>query len=266
VLLKASRAASRSLFNDLSNLVMLVGWEKHIVALAIGMLAAQADEGANGQTVFDRGRGQSNQYVEGWGQILDPKGDCKIAMSQGTLFITVPGTFHNLNPMPDWNNMDAPRVLQSVVGDFQVQVLASRFEVPAPNTGSNKKRPTSIVFSGVVVWQDAQNYVRFARSANGDNNLISVGMEYFSKGKKVSSYSVAQSDEDTVLFLSRTKDSIFMSHRGISEKSWPANGGIVVGDENATTLQKEVLVGVFVINSTNREITHKFSHFQLTRK
>jgi hypothetical protein len=245
---------------------MLIGWEKYIVALAIGTAAAQVPLAVNAQAGIDLGHGQTNKNVEGWGQVVDPKGDCNIAMSQGTLFITVPGTFHNLNPMPGWRNMDAPRVLQRVDGDFQVQVLASRFEVPAPKTGVNKERPISIVFSGIVVWQDAQNYIRFARSANGDNNLISVQMEHFSKGKKANSYTVAQNDEDTVLFVSRTRNSFFMSHRGISQKTWPAHGGIVVGDENDTTLQNEVKVGVFVVNSTNREITHKFSHLQLTKK
>ena len=58
--------------------------------------------------------------IAGWGEPIDPLGDCQLQSSSDSLTISVPGTLHSLAPAN--KNFDAPRVLQDVQGDFTVEV------------------------------------------------------------------------------------------------------------------------------------------------
>ena len=107
---------------------------------------------------------QEQRVIPGWGEVVDPAGDCTIEEAAGTLTITVPGKEHNLNPLPGWNNLDAPRVLRDVDGDFVLQVLVRKFDMPKAETSSNKEKPASFVAGGLLVWKDGKNFLRdFAR-------------------------------------------------------------------------------------------------------
>src|SRR4051812_23154191 len=54
--------------------------------------------------------------IEGWGDVIDPEGDCRVGLEKGTLTIAVPATSHDLSV--EAGNMKAPRVLRGVDGDF----------------------------------------------------------------------------------------------------------------------------------------------------
>jgi uncharacterized protein DUF1349 len=200
--------------------------------------------------------------IRGWGEVVDPAGDCKIIETDGKVSITVPGTQHNLNPLPGWNNLDAPRVLQEVEGDFTLLVKAARFEKPKPNTSSNKEKPASFIAGGIVIWQDGNNFLRFLRAANADRKDFDafVAAEYYSEGKKIAGGGAKTSDMDTYLRVERKKGKFSLS---VSDdgKSWTARKP--AGKE--LTLQTKVKVGVAVINSTTAETTHVFSDLKLTK-
>src|SRR5688500_15258010 len=67
------------------------------------------------------------RQIEGWGDVIDPDGDCRITGTAEALEILVPGSYHDLWPDPQ-GAMNAPRVLRDVpAGDFAVQV-----RIPAP--------------------------------------------------------------------------------------------------------------------------------------
>src|SRR6185369_8187758 len=74
-------------------------------------------------TGFAGGQENSPQRIRGWGDVVDPDGDCTIRFRQGKLSITVPGTPHDLSPLYEKKN--APRVLREVTGDFSVRVKVS---------------------------------------------------------------------------------------------------------------------------------------------
>jgi hypothetical protein len=123
-----------------------------------------------------------------------------------------------------------------------------------------------MVFSGLLIWQDGDNFIRYARAANGDTGGVSVQMERFSKGKKIAWSTVNIPDEITNLSVSRTKGVFHMVQWPSDPTKWQANTGFDLASDGDPALKGKVKVGVFVINSTNQPITHEFTQLQLTRK
>ena len=96
--------------------------------------------------------------IEGWGEVVDPDGDCKIERHNGGVLISVPGTVHDLYPP---TKVNAPRVQQDVEGDFSARVKVSGDFYPGkePARGFNR----AYHGAGLLVWQDENNYVRLER-------------------------------------------------------------------------------------------------------
>lgn len=59
---------------------------------------------------------------KGWGTAIDPDGDCKFFLSEQSLLINVPGWPHPHDLAAEVDVINAPRVLQTVKGDFTVEV------------------------------------------------------------------------------------------------------------------------------------------------
>ncbi|MCI0378007.1 MAG: DUF1349 domain-containing protein [Gemmataceae bacterium] len=201
------------------------------------------------------------RQITGWGEAIDPAGDCKIEDKAGIVSISVPATHHDLNPLPGWNNLDAPRILKDADGDFNVQVLVRKFEKPKANTSSNKEKPASFVAGGLLIWQDGKNFLRFMRAANGERDEVFVAVEYYSTGEKLASGGVPIGDNDHYLRVHRKKGTLTIEDSK-DGKSWQFRRP--PGKE--MKLDGKVKVGVAVVNATTKEITHQFEKLQLTAK
>jgi hypothetical protein len=198
------------------------------------------------------------QTIDGWGQVVDPKGDCKVAEKAGVLSITVAGGYHDLDPRPGWDNLDAPRVVQDVHGDFVVQVRVKKFPMPKPGTGANKVKPVAFVSSGLVVWQDSENFIRFERGAT-DRSFTFV--ECYSGGQlgALGDGPETSSEDDTFLRIARTKGKFDFSQSNDGETWVP-----ITPKGDLPALKGQLNVGVIVVNATTREITHDFTDVKLS--
>src|SRR4051812_18412855 len=92
--------------------------------------------------------------IQGWGEVVDPAGDCRISVDKDTLRIAVPGTKHDLNP--DAGDMNAPQVLRAIEGDFIAQIKVS-------GNVRHAGRPLTAPFlpyhgAGLLLWVDSQTY------------------------------------------------------------------------------------------------------------
>src|SRR5262249_51236431 len=156
--------------------------------------------------------------------------------------ITVPGTHHNLNPTPAFNNLLAPRVVQDVDGDFTLQVKVDPFERPAPGTSTNRR--DSFVGAGLLVWQDGKNFIRFLRGADGESGLLFAQVEFYQAGVLVGGHLSFVNDKGTHLRLSRNGSTFTFA---VSEdgKEWTE---LRPGLKNVD-LPKNLKVGVAAINS-----------------
>src|SRR5262249_32616428 len=96
----------------------------------------------------------------GWGKAVDPDGDCKFSLDQGKLTIKLPGKDHAL--AFERNQMNAPRVLRDVEGDFVVQVKVHGEYPAGAMSVVESRRPFH--GAGLLVWSDEKNYIRLERA------------------------------------------------------------------------------------------------------
>ncbi len=193
-------------------------------------------------------------------------------MGSGTLITSGPvfgehptGTHHNLNPQPGWSNLDAPRVLQSIDGDFTLVVRVRRYAMPQANTSSNTEKPRSYVGGGILIRQDDRSYIRLLCAADGDaadgQGVTFTHAEYFSGGRLVSYMGKRIDDEDAYVAIVRRQNRFTLFYRIEGESEWQA---MVLRGETPS-LDAKLQAGVAVINSTNKQITHEFDRLSLTR-
>jgi regulation of enolase protein 1 (concanavalin A-like superfamily) len=103
----------------------------------------------------------AGRELSGWGLAIDPDNDCKFAPSARGLGVTVPGTVHDLNP--DSGKLNAPRVVRAVEGDFVATVKVTGDFRP----GGKSTNPRGVPYNGagLLVWSDADNFIRLERAA-----------------------------------------------------------------------------------------------------
>jgi hypothetical protein len=209
------------------------------------------------------GEDKKPQEIKGWGTVVDPAGDCKVLDKDGKLTITVPGTHHDLNPTPRFDNVLAPRVLQEVEGDFTIQVKVEVFPRPQANTASSKAG-ISFVGAGLLVWQDGKNFVRLLRAANGESRRLFGHLEVYRYGIPVGDgYAWMTEDEASHLKLTR-KGNAFSFAVSADGKTWTEIKRRYIGDR--IDLAKKLKVGVAAVNATTKEFAPEFEGLSLKAK
>jgi regulation of enolase protein 1 (concanavalin A-like superfamily) len=149
---------------------------------------------------------KSVQIVPGFGAVVDPDGDCRIS-DRVKFTIDVPGTLHGLTYRPERSELNAPRLLQDVKGDFEVAVKVSRFATPA-NKGSTSGRGYHQA-AGLLIWLDDRNFIRLERAGSEGVPSPKVYFEHFEDGvASVKRRSVPIDDVDVYLQVTRTGDSL----------------------------------------------------------
>jgi RNA polymerase sigma factor (sigma-70 family) len=118
-------------------------------------------------------RARSPLLLKGWGEAIDPDGDCSFDLVDGRLTITVPAPArpsrgHGLEA--EGNMLNAPRVLREIEGDFiaDLKVVAT-FKPAGP---SANPRASPFVGAGLLLWNDAGNYFRLERAAIDRNGQL----------------------------------------------------------------------------------------------
>jgi regulation of enolase protein 1 (concanavalin A-like superfamily) len=118
-------------------------------------------------------RAKSPVHFKGWGDVIDPDGDCSFGVAEGRLMITVPGPApprkgHGLEA--EGNSLNAPRVLREIEGDFIADLRVAGTFKPTGPTANPNVRP--FVGAGLLLWSDAGNYIRLERAAIDHNGRL----------------------------------------------------------------------------------------------
>jgi regulation of enolase protein 1 (concanavalin A-like superfamily) len=101
--------------------------------------------------------------LNGWGELVDPAKDCIFKLVEDNLVIVVPGSDRSHDLSAELSNVDAPRVLQSIKGDFTIEVQVDGLF--SPGGESTQPGRTGYTGAGIVIMADDDNYVRLERAA-----------------------------------------------------------------------------------------------------
>lgn len=194
------------------------------------------------------------QQYPGWGDLVDPVGDCPVDILPDGIELTIPAGIHQLNPTME--TVNAPRVWQSVEGDFLFEVRVKDFPRPEKDSGANGNR--SYVAAGVVLWQDENNFLRWTRSASAEKNAVYLSCEQFENGKHVGGGYFRMKDEPIWLRLERRENTLRMSASDDGKKWQQAI-------ERDCTYPTSLKAGVFGLNVTENKYQFRFSHQYLLK-
>ncbi len=195
-------------------------------------------------------------FLKGWGEPIDPDGDCSIDQKDGRLTIKVPGTRHGLEA--ETKSLNAPRVLRDIKGDFIADLkVEGTFE---PTAGTNP-RALPYLGAGLLLWSDAGNYIRLERAAIRRNDKL---LSYFlfeerSKGRPVPpGGGIALPDGPARLRLERKGDQVTAFVRGDGE-NWKAF------PPRTVQLPAKLKVGVAAISSATDPFIVTLEDFRVLR-
>jgi hypothetical protein len=223
-------------------IVALVFW---FVAPCSPPARAQAPQHSNGRRAVSFGQLKD---------IVNPDGDCRIVLENNGATITVPATLHDLSVERDQTN--APRILRDAKGDFTTRVLVDgRLEVAATD-----KKYGRLPFqgAGILLWRDADNYVRLERTAIYENrrSLSYALFELRKDGKLTESYGWECEDSPLYLQLER-RGGLVLGYFSPDGVQWKAFTPLAV------TLPNKVQVGVDAVNASDQLLTVRLVGFQL---
>jgi regulation of enolase protein 1 (concanavalin A-like superfamily) len=195
--------------------------------------------------------------LPGWGRVLDPSRDCEISLDDehDRLKIAVPGTPHVLSAEDPKLPMNAPRVVRGVRGDFTAEVrVLGRLE-----PGRSRSTPYDPFHgAGLIVWQDASNYLRLERAVGFIKGRPHPYLNYElrKEGRLAMSQGIAVEDHPLYLRL-RRQGREFAAWYSRDGRRWVPLAGV------EAPLNERVEVGVIAVNSSARTLTVELDRFSV---
>lgn len=196
--------------------------------------------------------------LPGWGQVYDPDGDCGFAPQEARLNITVPGTAHDLSA--EMGQVNAPRVLQEVEGDFTAEVKVCG--VIHPNAIPTVFGHTPYQAGGLLLYLDSRNYVRLERAALFRDGEVHCFASFEQRGNGVPIFPTAAQplpEGDVFLRLERQGNQVLAFVR-------------VPGQEEVGLMPltinypSKVQIGVAVVNAAALPLSVHFEQFTVKKK
>lgn len=205
------------------------------------------------------------RHIAGWGAVVDPDGDCRISAEGDRLTITLPAGLHDmwygrLEPEKRYN---APRILQTVTGDFTAQVkVTAPLEGPADDNGQFSRA------AGLFIYESDSHYLRHERNRFISDRQPGVGWSwmpplYDREGQRISTWHSSKDGPfhggSTWLRMERSGQIVttWMSHDG---NQWIETG------RHETTFAPTVQVGILAHGRSSQPTTFLFEEFSRTQK
>jgi regulation of enolase protein 1 (concanavalin A-like superfamily) len=194
--------------------------------------------------------------ISGVGEFIDPDADCRVRDDEGKFEITVPGTYHDLDPSQ--KKVNGPRALREVEGDFLVKVRLAKFNPPDKMTALKNK--PAYRGAGLIVWQDDRNFVTLFRAGSDNNAHLFSAATAYKDGERV--FTGTGKDlalPNAWLRLERREGKLLASASDDGEEWFAVK-------LTAPDLPKKVKVGVGVVNVTNKDFLVHFDEFSLKQR
>lgn len=197
--------------------------------------------------------------ISGWGEMIDPDRDCLFAVGANQVAIQVPGTPHDLSA--ELNRTNAPRVLQPVEGDFEIEVRVAGTLAPDQPLVATR---TAYAGAGLLLMRDEANYIRLERAALRRGGMIRHYINF------------EQRQEGDLVRFGRVDDYELTGNESVTLKltvtGRSVTGWVRTGDGGWQKLgEKEVeqsgmpLGGIAAINVTNTPLIAEFQDLRLAQ-
>ncbi len=206
-------------------------------------------------------KGQAATALENelWGDAVDPDGDCKFERvpREDKVRIIVPGKPHILSA--EIGQVNAPRVLRDIKGDFDVSVRVSGTSHPGGKATTALYSPYH--GAGLLMWQDPENYVRLEIAADLQHGRPRpyVNFEYRKDGALAVSSGLKNGDGWNHLRLRRRGDEIVASF-GPDGVRWTSFTPLTV------KLNDRLKVGVAAINSASKPLAAELEALEVSER
>jgi S1-C subfamily serine protease/regulation of enolase protein 1 (concanavalin A-like superfamily) len=178
--------------------------------------------------------------LPGWGVAIDPMKDCEFTPEKDRLTMKIVASGHQ-KPV-EKINLNAPRVMREVEGDFTVTVKVAGDFSP----GGRSTNPKSVPWhgAGIIVWNDGDNYIRLERAASNRGGKVTpyINFEEFKAGAHGVTNNDTAKESDCWLCMERKGNTILgsVSFDGFTWKElkpmqveWPAK--LNIGLQATTT-------------------------------
>jgi regulation of enolase protein 1 (concanavalin A-like superfamily) len=201
--------------------------------------------------------------IEGWGEVVDPDGDCKFTVeaTKGILVVNVPGTLHDL--AAETGDMTAPRILSDIEGDFVATVKIGG--KVSHKGGLASKRFAPYHGAGLLVWVDEANYIRLERAYLPEPpGRQGPGTHYYNfeireRGTRTQGAGLRGPDRPTYLRLER-RGGRFLGSVSPNGKDWEEFQPQIRAD-----LPARVRVGVVAVNSSTERFAATFEGLKVRK-
>ncbi|HEY1490846.1 MAG TPA: DUF1349 domain-containing protein, partial [Verrucomicrobiae bacterium] len=205
---------------------------------------------------------QNSESIPGWGNVINPDGDCTLTVADGKLTVNLPGTDHAL--MPERAKKNAPRILQELNVPFDVQVKLSEHFTRGAQTIVAGRKPYQD--AGLLVWLDDQNNLKLARAhiVRDGKSFLFFHLEFRHSGQYGE---IPLPNEANRLLSSKTVYLRLQLHKDQTTASVSADGvkwisASLPGGDPPEKMQ----VGLIAENNTTSPLTVGFEEFALTKK
>jgi regulation of enolase protein 1 (concanavalin A-like superfamily) len=199
---------------------------------------------------------ESPQKIEGWGEVADASGQCRVRAEGTRVTIEVPAGSYDL--YPDGQKVNAPRLTQDASGDFTVQVKVVGIAMGEKGAEA-PGRDVAFNAATLVIWQDESNFVRLDRAGFHKAGTPNHQTYYhvYRDGRRTVHEWRPLAARDTWLRLQRqgTRVTAAWSQDGRSWQNYPA-GSVALADK--------VRVGVAVLNASSKPFAAIFEDLTLT--
>jgi regulation of enolase protein 1 (concanavalin A-like superfamily) len=194
--------------------------------------------------------------VPGWGQMLDPDGDCTICRQGDALAINVPAKPHDLSV--ELGYVNSPRVLQEVQGDFSIQVKVCGTIRPTAPAAIPGRVPFQS--AGLLMWADRNNYVRMERAAfsRGGPAQSYASLEARTGGPRPTAATAGLPDQDVYVRLER-RGNQFRGSYSTDGRQWTSLPPMNV------MYPDKVAIGVTAVNAAQQPLVVRFEELTVAK-
>jgi WD40 repeat protein/CheY-like chemotaxis protein len=236
----------RSLVPDENGKYELPDWAQPFARVGLSLLGASVHSETS-VTLF----------LQGWGRVVDPDRDCRFEVVSNRLIISVPPTLHNLST--EFSELNAPRVLQEVNGDFVAHIRVVGHI-------NHDGKPTSSHYlayqgTGLLLWEDENTYIRLERSAYVTHGDLVHSVHFEVRSRRQVTVDLHQAGIEKPIFLRLARSGSQIRAAGSTDAvTWTEF------DPVECLLTEDVKIGIIAVNTASAPLRAELEGFRVVKE